>query len=463
MYRLLILILVFVAVLKTQAQKIPLVNYEKSPLQVNPALMGFSSVASFNFYNRIQQIQSGPQFTTSALTGILPLLNRRKDGHLGSLGVSFLSDELSPRNLIREESLGFSLAYKVRIAPDWSLGTGLSWTVLQRFFDAGGFTTGSQYVIGKGFDPTLAVNEDFKDISGGYSTCNSGVLLLQSYPNDRPRFFLGASLGNINRPTYTSYTENDARLNYQYGLQLGYNWRLKDNLHLLTDGDLRFMDDEEWLNFGVTMNYSWDQGGSSWFKTGSVSLIPRYVVGRVYAVAFEFAHPFLSLRIGRSMNTSKIHSTYMSGNEIMLSLHKSFGVKKPRRLVRRVQKAKRLLRKKKEEFLWEDVYWDYTRVDSHAILDEKLKKFVDSLVDYLNRHKKAIVHIYVYTDLLDNDAKNLEVSVHRAEVVSRYFQEMGIEPNRLDYYGRGNSQPLVPNAFGQDRLQNRRIKFVIYR
>ncbi|MFA8434181.1 MAG: PorP/SprF family type IX secretion system membrane protein [Marinifilaceae bacterium] len=445
------------------AQNMPLINYEQAPLQFNPSFVSYSSQAYFNFYNRIQKIQSGPKFSSSVLTGLVPVINREEDGHLGAIGISFLSDELSPQDLIKEESFAFSFAYKLKIATDLSFGAGVSWQVLQRFFDTGNFTTGSQYVIGKGFDPTLAVNEDFKDVSGGYSSWNSGILLQKSYSDSGTRYFLGASVSNLNRPVYTSDTENGARLDYQYGVQFGYNWRIKNNLHLLTDGDFRFIGDDEWLNFGVNMNYSWKKANSTLFGEGSVSLIPRYVVDRMYSFALEFSQPYYSIRFGRTINASKINTSYMSGNEIMLSLHKTFGRKSRKSLAKRIKRTSKLLRKKKEEFIWKDVYWDFTTVDQHAIIDPGLKKFADSMVEYMNRYKKSIVHIYVYTDLLANNAKNLEVSVHRAEVLSNYFEEQGIERSRIDYFGKGNANPLVPNAVGQERLKNRRIKFVIYR
>ena len=449
--------------LHLKAQKIPLVNYDESPLQYNPSAIAELSYAKLSFYNRIQRIKSGPNFTTSLFTGVMPVLNDKKLGQMGALGVSFMSDDLSSHDLIKEESFAISLAYKLKIAKDLSLGFGISWTVLQRFFDNNGFTTGSQYVIGEGFSPSLAMNEDFKDVSGGYSYWNSGVRVEKLLSDGVVNYFLGASVSNLNRPVYTSGYNQKERLSYLYGVQFGYNFLIGRELSLFADGDMRFQDQNEWLNFGLNMKYYWKNSEGGFFDEGSVALIPRYVVDKAYALALEFSQSLYSVRIGRTITSSKINSSYMASNEVVVSFKKNFSRKKRNGLSARIRNAGGLLRKKKEEFLWDDKYWDYTTVNQHKILSESLMKFIDSLIERMQKHKNSIIRIHVYTDMLANDAKNLEVSVHRAEIISEYFKKSGIEGNRVDYYGEGNTKPIVPNACGQEKLKNRRIKFIIYR
>lgn len=446
-----------------KAQKIPLVNWSESPLQYNPSAIVKLPYAKVSFYNRIQKIKSGPGFTTSLFTGILPILNDAKRGHLGAIGVSFMSDDLAADDLLKEESFTVSMAYRLKLTSQLRLGLGISWNVLQRFFDNNGFTTGSQYVLGEGFSPSLAINEDFEDVSDGYSSWNSGIRLEKTDRNNVVNYFAGASIANLNRPVYTSGTDEKERLSYQYGLQFGYNFLIGQELSLLADGDLRFQDENEWLNLGLNMKYYWKNTNGGFFKEGSIALIPRYVVDKVYALAFEFSQSFYSIRVGRTITSSKISTNYMASNEVMLSLNKNFSREKKPGFFGKIRNASGLVRKKKEEFVWNDEYWDYSTVDQHKIIDESLKKFIDSLIERMQKHKNSIVHIYVFTDMMVNDAKNLEVSVHRAEIISDYFKQHGIVGNRVDYFGEGNSNPVVANAYGQERLKNRRIKFIIYR
>ncbi|WP_461633064.1 PorP/SprF family type IX secretion system membrane protein [Labilibaculum euxinus] len=459
-----IILLVFIVVsFHLKAQKIPLVNYTESPLQYNPSAIVGLPYAKVSFYNRIQKIKSGSAFTTSLVTGVLPVLNDKKRGHLGAVGVSFMSDDLSSDDLLKEESFAVSLAYKLKVSDQLNLGLGISWNVLQRFFDNNGFTTGSQYVLGEGFRPSLAINENFQDVSDGYSSWNSGIRLEKMYRNNSLNYFVGASLANLNRPVYTSGNDQKEKLSYQYGLQFGYNLLLGNELSLLADGDLRFQDENEWLNLGLDMRYYWKNSNGGFFKEGSIALIPRYVVDKVYALALEFSQSFYSIRVGRTITSSKINSNYMTSNEVMLSLNKNLSREKKSGFSDKIRNASGLVRKKKEEFVWDDEYWDYSTVDQHKIIDKSLKKFIDSLIERMQKHKNSIVHIHVFTDMMVNDAKNLEVSVHRAEIISDYFEQHGIAGNRVDYFGEGNSNPVVANAYGQERLKNRRIKFIIYR
>ncbi len=457
------LLFLIVISIHLKAQKIPLVNYSESPLQYNPSAIVELPYAKVSFYNRIQKIKSGPSFTTSLFTGIVPVFNDTERGHFAAIGVSFMSDDLSSNDLLKEENFAISLAYKLKVSDQLNLGLGISWNVLQRFFDNNGFTTGSQYVLGEGFSPSLAINENFQDVSDGYSSWNTGIRLEKIDRNDNLNYFIGASVANLNRPVYTSGNDEKEILSYQYGLQLGYNLFVGDELSLLVDGDLRFHDDNEWLNLGLNMKYYWKNSDAGFFKEGSIALIPRYVVDKAYALAFEFSQSFYSIRVGRTITSSKINSNYMASNEVMLSLNRNFSRDKKPGFSDRIKNASGLVRKKKEDFTWDDEYWDYSTVDQHKIIDESLKKFIDSLIERMQKHKNSIVHIHVFTDMMVNDAKNLEVSVHRAEIISDYFEQHGIARNRVDYFGEGNANPIVNNAYGQERLKNRRIKFIIYR
>nr|WP_320120387.1 PorP/SprF family type IX secretion system membrane protein [uncultured Marinifilum sp.] len=457
------LLFLIVISLHLRAQKIPLMSYDQSPLQYNPSSIVEMPYAKVSFYNRVQRINSEPSFTTSLITGVLPVLNDKPRNHKGAIGVSFMSEDLSSNHLLKEENFTVAMAYQLQVADELNLGFGISWNVLQRFFNNNGFTTGSQYVIGEGFSPSLAINEDFQDVSDGYSTWNSGLRLEKTVYDGRVRAYIGFTVSNLNRPVYTSGYDNDDRLSYQYGLQGGYNFLLGRELSVLADGDFRFYDDNQWVNLGLKMMYNWKNSEGGFFKEGCIELIPRYVLDKAYAFALEFSQSFYSIRVGRTITTSKISSSYMASNEIVLSLRKNFGKKKKPRLSDRIKKAGGLVRKKKEEYVWDDEYWDYTTVDQHKIIDKSLKKFINSLIERLHKHENSIIHIRVYTDMMANDAKNLEVSVHRAEIISDYFEEHGIEENRIDYFGEGNSKPIVANAYGQARLKNRRIKFIIYR
>ena len=65
------------------------------------------------------------------------------------------------------------------------------------------------------------------------------------------------------------------------------------------------------------------------------------------------------------------------------------------------------------------------------------------------------VTVVGYTDEVGSSTFNLRLSRERAEAVSRYLQELGIDPQRITLEGRGE----VPGA--TDRQQNRRVEVLI--
>ena len=66
-----------------------------------------------------------------------------------------------------------------------------------------------------------------------------------------------------------------------------------------------------------------------------------------------------------------------------------------------------------------------------------------------------------HTDSMGSDSYNDRLSQARAEAVVRYLtQHFGIEPDRLDAAGFGESKPLADNATEEGRGKNRRVEIV---
>jgi len=66
-----------------------------------------------------------------------------------------------------------------------------------------------------------------------------------------------------------------------------------------------------------------------------------------------------------------------------------------------------------------------------------------------------------HADATGSREKNQELSNQRAEAVKRYLIQSGIEPNRLQTMGYGDSRPIADNSTDEGRKLNRRIEFVI--
>lgn len=72
------------------------------------------------------------------------------------------------------------------------------------------------------------------------------------------------------------------------------------------------------------------------------------------------------------------------------------------------------------------------------------------------------VDIYGHTDAQGDAAYNLKLSEGRASRVREYLVSLGIDANRLNSAGRGESQPIAPNDTAEGRTRNRRVELHIH-
>lgn len=110
-----------------------------------------------------------------------------------------------------------------------------------------------------------------------------------------------------------------------------------------------------------------------------------------------------------------------------------------------------------------DVLFDfdksYIRADAKPVLDQ--------LVTVLINYESPEVEISGHTDSKGSDEYNQGLSERRADSVSDYLADHGVDEFNLTTIGKGESEPVAPNetADGQDdpegRQANRRVEFVI--
>jgi len=85
-------------------------------------------------------------------------------------------------------------------------------------------------------------------------------------------------------------------------------------------------------------------------------------------------------------------------------------------------------------------------------------KYLNALVNYLQKNKYIKVHIHGYTDASGISEKNLILSKERAKVIYEYLILNKINTNRLHYSGHGSDNPIATNTYKWGRDLNRRIE-----
>ena len=82
--------------------------------------------------------------------------------------------------------------------------------------------------------------------------------------------------------------------------------------------------------------------------------------------------------------------------------------------------------------------------------------------DLMIAQTKSHLILNGHTDNVGNALNNQSLSLDRARSVRNYLVEKGVEVERIDPIGYGQTKPIADNASEEGRLENRRVEFRIY-
>ena len=86
---------------------------------------------------------------------------------------------------------------------------------------------------------------------------------------------------------------------------------------------------------------------------------------------------------------------------------------------------------------------------------------LQDLYTMLAKHPEIRIRIIGHTDNVGTERFNQKLSEGRANSVRDYLIEMGIEPERIEAEGKGETQPITTNETEEGRAQNRRVEFIV--
>ncbi|WP_262732503.1 OmpA family protein [Gaetbulibacter sp. NE] len=106
-------------------------------------------------------------------------------------------------------------------------------------------------------------------------------------------------------------------------------------------------------------------------------------------------------------------------------------------------------------YVFKNVLFDFDK----ATLLETSKAELNALYDYLKEHPDLHIEVYGHTDAVGTETRNDELSKLRAEAVSNFLVEKGLESHKVKWFGFGSSKPKVSNDTEANRAINRRVEF----
>jgi len=96
-----------------------------------------------------------------------------------------------------------------------------------------------------------------------------------------------------------------------------------------------------------------------------------------------------------------------------------------------------------------------------ATLTQQSHLELDKAIDLLRANPTMVIEVGGHTDNTGDDVGNMKLSHERAKAVREYMVVRGIEPNKIQAKGYGESSPIANNDTDAGRQSNRRTEFII--
>jgi outer membrane protein OmpA-like peptidoglycan-associated protein len=97
----------------------------------------------------------------------------------------------------------------------------------------------------------------------------------------------------------------------------------------------------------------------------------------------------------------------------------------------------------------------------HAELNPDLQTVLGVLAEVLNTYDGTVIEVSGFTDASGPMIGNLQLSLERAESVTRTLAELGVQAERLVARGLGPMHPIADNETPEGRQLNRRVELTI--
>jgi outer membrane protein OmpA-like peptidoglycan-associated protein len=85
-------------------------------------------------------------------------------------------------------------------------------------------------------------------------------------------------------------------------------------------------------------------------------------------------------------------------------------------------------------------------------------KGLDEVVKIMAADQAMKITIDGHTDNVGSDASNQKLSENRANAVKSYLVKKGVDANRIEVTGYGETKPIADNKTAAGRQKNRRVE-----
>lgn len=95
-------------------------------------------------------------------------------------------------------------------------------------------------------------------------------------------------------------------------------------------------------------------------------------------------------------------------------------------------------------------------------LTPQAKNNIQEMAQTLKKYEDTNILVEGHTDNVGRESYNQRLSERRAEAVSDYAINLGVDPDRIRTIGYGEEQPVASNETEAGRAENRRVEVAIF-
>ncbi len=511
----LFLLLIFMALSEiAKGQYFQFSQYNFTEQRINPTQLAFYDYAMVTLDYRHQKVADNFNIQSAFLSSNYTF--RRKKGARLGIGISLLDDRAGEAGIFRTTMLGLNIASAIPIAKSQWLGMGVKTGWSTKSVSLDNFTTGSQFVSGRGFIGGSS-GENMEQFKRQYITWSAGAMWEKKDPDGYTHSSFGTSLYNFNQPN-ESLMGDDSKM--PASIIINGAVRVIDKVAYSLTPDLLLTHTASLSTWMVGVKTSFKMDFVSKYE-GLMHLITRYnpdgygVAGlqfenKKYEFGISYDIP-ISGQVG-NLGTIEIAARLKHFIEPLPPSRRNKKLKYPKRksTSKKLAEKRRLdvlaARQKTEEKdmdevnealneeakedkpiveernleqnnkveteahlgdfkhirLDEPIYFNFNFEVNAAKLSDDDKKVLDDLVLLLTQNPFIIVSIEGHTDDTGHYKYNQQLSERRAGAVADYLIQNGIDNSRINYKGYGETKPLLPNNNEENRSKNRRVEFVLH-
>lgn len=496
------------------AQYFQFSQYNFTTTRVNPGWLGLTKYAAVDFDYRNQKTSGDFSINSNYFALAYPLMRQSTGTPWSGIGFSILDDRSG--GIFKTQEASLSYAVNISTGKYESFSIGFRGLMRSQRIDYGGLFTGSQYIDGRGFDPSAFNGENTGNLKVNYNTFSAGMLWMKTDRRGSLLSQLDGAIFDFNNPN-NSFTGDKSQLASTLTTHGAFLLNKQSQLSTYADALLTYGAGKAVLNVGTRWQY--DLNPSSRSLTDKVDLITRYIVGRSGMVGIQFHNEKFSfgvsydfpvliknygntgaLEIGleyrspvspgnrrvknkESKKPNQVNKTTVARKPSMVrppivkklkkdsvstidSTESKFPQKTPESVtivkndsVAVEAKAGKI---KHEPLIVEKItlhfHFEYNSID----LDDETEKFLRDLSITLAENEALKLRVTGHTDYRGSEKYNLHLSLKRAEEVKKYLIKTGIDSRRIIVDGKGMSEPLSVNDSEEARSKNRRVEITMY-